>query len=66
MIFQGAGGGGRILLTFKFSPISCSFYPYVLCVLCICFVSASYALTLQLPVSGLSFMSIKVWSVLFC
>ena len=35
------GGGGRILLTFQFSSISCSFYPYV-------YVYYVYALFLRL------------------
>ena len=41
------------------------FFAYELCILCIsciCFVFVPYALTL--PVSGLSFMSIKICSVL--
>ena len=43
---------------------ACSLYSCILCILCVCFVFVPYALTL--PVSGLSFMSIKICSVLFC
>ena len=42
---------------------SISLYSCILYISCICFVFVTYALTL--PVSGLSFMSIKLCSVLF-
>ena len=51
-----------ILLAFQFSPFACSLYSSIICLSCICFVFVPYALTL--PVSGLSFMSIKICSVL--
>ena len=49
----------RLFLAFQFSPFACSLYSCILCISCICF-------ALTLPVSGLSFMSIKLCSVLFC
>ena len=54
---------GLILLAFQFSPFACSLYSCILCVSCICFVFVPYALTL--PVSGLSFMSIKICVLFF-
>ena len=53
-----------ILFTFQISPFACSLYSCILCILCIYFVFVPYALTL--PVSRLSYMSIKICSVLFC